>query len=585
MEFNSSNLYNSFCITNQSILAGGSFNYEFFSNIKFTINKCNNKTSKKPCRDIKEIESKIAGGYLEFYYVDRYIDAVDFEYPLKTFFNTYFILLDPNIRKSSDIYFKQINVSSDVGYIFQQFSNSSSIILDYFREQFDVFGAKLSDTILSFHINSSQNSVYISRYYMKLGDLTAMVGGIFQVCIVIGSMISNQFNKYKMNEKIMNTLYDFNVENEYFGELVVKKLKKNIYANEILRKQEFEDILNSEINPQIINKRNLEVEKNKKELTKKQNLILEGFIEDKAENNDNILRINDVRSKHNIISDKIEVLSFITGSKENNIGRKFKSEIKKNNLILDSNKILKSINLSNSQNPETIERLTEENETNRNYLDTNKNLIKKSREISFDSEKFQSESLNKRKGFSYKTQIKRASKSLKNRVFYIELMKKIEDYKRTMLGKLSISYCDIIGMILCRRCFKEYKKKYNLLSRTEEEMKKYIDYIEIVKLLQEFTKLKLILLSKNQQSLFSFISKPQIFYKDNTMKNSYLHGKLFEKNNISLQTLYEFYIETQEKGKRKSLIDERIVEHLDEDLKITFEIALKKTNQIANASE
>ena len=85
---------------------------------------------------------------------------------------------------------------------------------------------------------------------MKLGDLTAMVGGIFQVCIVIGSMISHQFNKYKMYEKIMNVLYDFNVENECFDELVVKKLNNNIYANEIIRKQTFVDNLKTEINPE-----------------------------------------------------------------------------------------------------------------------------------------------------------------------------------------------------------------------------------------------------------------------------------------------------------------------------------------------
>jgi hypothetical protein len=67
------------------------------------------------------------------------------------------------------------------------------------------------------------------------------------------------------------------------------------------------------------------------------------------------------------------------------------------------------------------------------------------------------------------------------------------------------------------------------------------------------------------------------------VKNSFLHGKIFEKTNIDLHTLYENYISTKEQGREMSLIDERIIEFLDEDLKKTFELAMDKTKKIEDA--
>jgi hypothetical protein len=123
-----------------------------------------------------------------------------------------------------------------------------------------------------------------------------------------------------------------------------------------------------------------------------------------------------------------------------------------------------------------------------------------------------------------------------------------------------------------------------LIHKGYDEMRKYLDYLDIIKLLQEFTKLKLILLSDRQLNLFSFISKPQILFNEKHQKNSYLHGKIFEKNNISLQNLYELFVETIEL-EDKTIIDERIIENLDEDLKDTFEVALEKTKQLLKQLE
>jgi len=167
--------------------------------------------------------------------------------------------------------------------------------------------------------------------------------------------------------------------------------------------------------------------------------------------------------------------------------------------------------------------------------------------------------------------------SINKKLLYFEILKKIEEHKKTNIGELNISYLDIIGVIFCR-CCKQYKTKNDLIEYSIEEMKKYMDYLDIIKLLQEFTKLKLILLNERQLQLFSFISKPEIIYKDKEMKNSYLHGKIFERKNISLQNLYEIYVETNEKN--NNFIDKRIIEFIDSELKDTFENVFKKAHLV-----
>jgi len=395
---------------------------------------------------------------------------------------------------------------------------------------------------------------------MKLGDLAATVGGILQVFILIGTIISDQFNKYKMYEKIMNNLYEFNIEDQYFQKLIVKKITKSVYANEINRKQNYIEDLKEKI------KNN----KNYEEILFKDFKIPNLNIENKNKSCRNLfVRETDMVLKNDTLKEpynKDNLRKKFTMFTENNFNHNPK--LHNENLILDSEMILKNITFKQNIIPHV-----------QSNLNTESNLLSCDR----NDELYHKNSVDKLGIHPHSNRLPNVTKTMKNNVFYIELLKKIENYKKTSNGKLKITYCDILGIILCRKCVKEYKKKFNLLSKTEEEMNKFIDYIEIAKLLQEFTKLKLVLLSDKQLSLFSFISKPQIFYKDNTVKNSFLHGKIFEKTNIDLHSLYENYISTKEQGKQMSLIDERIIEYLDEDLKKTFELALNKTKKIQDA--
>ena len=208
------NYQQSYCLANQTALIGGRFSSDYFSNLRFSIIKCNNATSQIRCKPKEQIDAFFDGAYFEFYFIDRYVDSSNYTNPFQYFFNTYFITLDPDSFKYVDMYFKTVNVVSDNGLLFQTTYTESEIMLDYVREQFSVYQA--SKEVIAFHINSSNNMVNINRYYMKIQDLAATIGGILKICLVVGLVISKFFNDYIMLETVLNTLYNFDTKNDLF---------------------------------------------------------------------------------------------------------------------------------------------------------------------------------------------------------------------------------------------------------------------------------------------------------------------------------------------------------------------------------
>ena len=65
---------------------------------------------------------------------------------------------------------------------------------------------------------------------MKIQDLAVTLGGILKICLTIGLLISRYFNEFKMNETILNTLYNFDNDTE----LNQKKEDKTITNNDKL---------------------------------------------------------------------------------------------------------------------------------------------------------------------------------------------------------------------------------------------------------------------------------------------------------------------------------------------------------------
>ena len=118
-------------------------------------------------------------------------------------------------------------------------------------------------------------------------------------------------------------------------------------------------------------------------------------------------------------------------------------------------------------------------------------------------------------------------------------------------------------------CKMNYKER--LFKKSEKIYEKEVDYIDVLKKLQDIDKLKQVLLNKNQQILFDFLAKPMIHLNDPFLKQISMGSSInlddfgkHKKENLK-QTL-DFY-ENLKNEQNLSEVDERLFDILKSNIK------------------
>ncbi len=212
-DYNNNLLDQGICIDTDNLVLGGSFTGDYFSNVNYRMKKCVNTTNSNiTCKSQSEIDEKIKGGFFQLYYIDNYLDLNNNEQTFSEYFKSYFILLDPKSTKSVDIFYKLVNVSSDVGYIFESREYEQVVSFDYYREQIDT--SSTDNVVIDFYINSSKNYLFYTRSYMKFQDFAAAIGGLMKIMTVAGFIITTAFTQYEMYAKMFNSVFNFEFDKE-----------------------------------------------------------------------------------------------------------------------------------------------------------------------------------------------------------------------------------------------------------------------------------------------------------------------------------------------------------------------------------
>lgn len=227
-EYATNLLSEGFCFDPSNTSIGGSYLNEYFSNINYQVFKCVNSTANNnSCKPLSEINAKIYNSKFQIYYFDSYVDTNNYETPIITYFNDYFIKMDPGMYKYSNLYLKKTTVESDAGLIFQSKQYYNDLMTDYFREQYLILQ---NNQIINFYMNISNNFLEVKRNYSKLQNLAATVGGIFSVLTVFAELISSFFVKYKIYEMLFNTLFYINENEERRKSISVSKTNNKSIA-------------------------------------------------------------------------------------------------------------------------------------------------------------------------------------------------------------------------------------------------------------------------------------------------------------------------------------------------------------------
>lgn len=164
-------------------------------------------------------------------------------------------------------------------------------------------------------------------------------------------------------------------------------------------------------------------------------------------------------------------------------------------------------------------------------------------------------------------------------------LRRLNEAKSSQKSQLKFSFWEIIRSIFFPFCLSQsHRTKLKLYNKASDGLLKYINILQMVQMLQDFEKLKLIIFNKEQLALFNYLSKPLISLQkpeDSSEDESFsiTSGtklskimKYMEGGNSQEQCkdIIKYYTHLLSTGKYSN-IDKKLFELLDDDLRVILD--------------
>jgi hypothetical protein len=234
-----------YCIDwgNKNLTFGGGWDATFTDYFNLKLSLCpsgGNFSPGKNCTDIETIEPLLKSdnpAYFDILFPEYYLNIDDLNNPLRLRYKNYFYKLSVNIQKNDRMFFKNVTLDDDVGWIFEE-SHISSLIsfserqndFDYLSEH-DYGNPDFSSTFYVMNFYMDKDSLLVKRSFMKIQELGAIMGGFTKFIILICNFLSI-FKVKIMNQFLWSQFFDYKDESSSnFSE----KIKKESSRLEVIK--------------------------------------------------------------------------------------------------------------------------------------------------------------------------------------------------------------------------------------------------------------------------------------------------------------------------------------------------------------
>ena len=295
--FNKLNLENHKCLDKNDYIIKGSyldeiysyyeFNFKSKSNSDENINNINQLLQNKECK-------------LQIIYTDINIDLNNYKNPIKSFLNSYFIELYPNIQTIQNIYLMHQYLFNDDN-IFSAFNeddpNPEKYITFSRFDQYTINGDNPHNYVKIF-LKADNKKTYIKRKYQKFiefyADISSILISIYSLLMIIINFFNNFFAEFSLSKKIFlfKDVYNKNID---FKKKVLKIQQlislTNQYTPNNLKVESEQKIDNNIHSKDNINNKNnnIDLEIDDLEIFRIKNEILSNFYKSESHsNNENI---------------------------------------------------------------------------------------------------------------------------------------------------------------------------------------------------------------------------------------------------------------------------------------------------------
>ena len=254
-------------------LSHGTFNknHEHYSII---LEKCEEETLKlilgenshTHCKTDEEINELVSfNSIVHLYYVDHYIDPLNYKNPTTKFINQIENSVSAKNYPVNHLNFNPTSVKTHSGLIFDNIHLDNS----YIYERNDVFTYSKPNIYTIYYFWLKNNMHYHERNYKRLPDVISDIGGISQFINIIAFFINNFYNKYIIlfdTKNLLLSLIDSEKKQKKEND---RKIKSKIFNFEekILNKNKKDLSIQSQI-PNEDNKYNLTKLKSDKSISK-----------------------------------------------------------------------------------------------------------------------------------------------------------------------------------------------------------------------------------------------------------------------------------------------------------------------------
>ena len=243
------------CLDLDNLVLGGFFDIDWQYFLQINVLPCFNSTANNKTNCLahdKVIDYLLKNDiYMNIYTVKYFSDLSDYDNPLKLQLTNVFSLIDPLIGKSFQLLYKNANISYDMGILMDKTQNYSVFGLDYFfSDSYTIYPPMTHPSeksiLIFFQLFITNNVETFIVNYIKIQEIFANIGGIFNSIFLFFTVITSIFNIHERDMKIVNHLFDFSdfVDNNYLNKIIKEEDKSKIELNQIIQRHEAVVILN-----------------------------------------------------------------------------------------------------------------------------------------------------------------------------------------------------------------------------------------------------------------------------------------------------------------------------------------------------
>ena len=476
--FNSLGLANYACPKDGTFQLEGGFDERSVKAVVVMISYCNNQTDGVICKSQADINTFFKDKGLWLYYQDDIYDISNYQNPLKKNWRLQAIQCAA-VSRIIDLYLKKLIFINDDSFLF---TNDQSLY-GFMKERSEGLSdyVMVDSPLISINLFSSKNNQKTKRQYQKLGDLIASIGGIINVLIIIGFIITNLENQLQMQNHIMNSLYSYSYEKREKLPKMKSSRKKMLESSKDTKgdphlydwNKDYEEMISKDpLSPELLNKEQPDQYK----------------VKDLNEHTQiNMKEIQNTTSPP--VSKVFEMVS--PGITNSNILVSLVKEEK--DLKIDTN----TRSLSKTE-PSKSRFATKFEVPKLIYEQNNKNLSRALTPSSPEHNRGMSPGLRPKELYLP------SGESVKK-----EFTKSFKDDDDTKPVSLRIS--EFMMMKLKVMFKKRLNTKEKLFLLSEKRFRKETDIVNILEKIQEFDKFKMLMLTPDQMALFNLLAKPLIY--------------------------------------------------------------------------